>query len=66
MEQPRYPSNKQWIKKMRYIYNINQLLKISQTTIGMRSGNPMEELGDGLKDLKGISTPLEEQQYQVS
>jgi hypothetical protein len=26
----------------------------------------MEELGEGLKELKGIATPLEEQQYQLT
>jgi hypothetical protein len=25
---------------------------------------PMEELGEGLKELKGFETPQEEQQYQ--
>jgi hypothetical protein len=27
-------------------------------------GTPKEELGTGLKDLKGFASPLEEQQYQ--
>jgi hypothetical protein len=26
----------------------------------------MEELGEGLKELKGIATPLEEQQYKLT
>jgi hypothetical protein len=26
----------------------------------------MEELGEGLKELKGIATPQKEQQYQIS
>jgi hypothetical protein len=28
-----------------------------QSTIGLSMGNPMEELGEGLKELKGIATP---------
>jgi hypothetical protein len=30
-----------------------------------KPGDPMEELGEGLKELKGIETPQEEQQYQL-
>jgi hypothetical protein len=33
----------------------------SQPAIGLSTGTPMEELGDGLKELKGITTTLEEQ-----
>jgi hypothetical protein len=36
------------------------------TTIGLSVGNPMEELGEGLKELKGMATPQEEQQYQLT
>ena len=28
-------------------------------------GTPVEELGEGLKKLKGMATPEEEQQYQL-
>jgi hypothetical protein len=35
-------------------------------TIGLSVGTPMEELGEGLKDLKGMATPQEEQQYQLT
>jgi hypothetical protein len=28
-----------------------------QSTIGLSPGTPMEELGEGLKELKGIATP---------
>jgi hypothetical protein len=30
---------------------------LMQSTIGLSMGNPMEELGEGLKELKGIATP---------
>jgi hypothetical protein len=29
----------------------------SQPTIGLSTGSPMEELGEGLKELKGFATP---------
>jgi hypothetical protein len=32
--------------------------------IRKQMGTPMEELWDGLKELKGFATPQEEQQYQ--
>jgi hypothetical protein len=32
-----------------------------QPTIGLSTGTTKEELGEGLKELKGIATPLEEQ-----
>ena len=35
-----------------------------QPTIVLSMGTPMEELGKGLKELKGFVTPQEEQQYQ--
>ena len=28
-----------------------------QPTIGLRLGTPIEELGEGLKELKGMATP---------
>jgi hypothetical protein len=28
--------------------------------------DPSEELGEGLKEVKGITTPYEEQQYQLT
>jgi hypothetical protein len=31
---------------------------------GLNLETPVEELGEGLKELKGIATPQEEQQYQ--
>jgi hypothetical protein len=31
--------------------------RYSQTAIGLRPGDPMEELGEGLKELKGIAIP---------
>jgi hypothetical protein len=34
--------------------------------IGMSEGIPMEELEEGLKDLKEIATPQIEQQYQLT
>jgi hypothetical protein len=38
-----------------------------QPTIGLRSGMTMKELGEGLKELKGIGTPYEEStQYQLT
>ena len=33
------------------------LYRYSQPTIGLSPGTPMEELGEGLKELKGIATP---------
>ena len=33
------------------------LYRYSQTTIGLSPGTPMEELWEGLKELKGIATP---------
>ena len=35
-----------------------------QTTIGLSTGSPMEELEKGLKELNGFATPWEEQQYE--
>ena len=35
-----------------------------QTTIGLRAGSPMEELENGLKELRGFTAPCGEQQYQ--
>ena len=35
-----------------------------QLTIRLSTRTPMEELGEGLKELKGLATPQEEQQYQ--
>jgi hypothetical protein len=35
-----------------------------QAIIRLSLGMPMAELGKGLKELKGIATPKEEQQYQ--
>jgi hypothetical protein len=37
-------------------------MQIPQTNIGQRSGTPMEELGKGLKALKEMATPQENQQ----
>jgi hypothetical protein len=28
-----------------------------ESTIGLSSGSPMEELGEGVKELKGFATP---------
>ena len=36
-----------------------------QLIIGLRSGIAMKELGEGLKELKGIATPEEVPQYQI-
>jgi hypothetical protein len=33
-------------------------------TIERNEGTPIKDLGEGLKELKGFSTPYEEQQYQ--
>ena len=33
------------------------LYRYSQPTIGLSPGTPMEELEEGLKELKGIATP---------
>ena len=35
-------------------------------TIGLSVGTPMKELGEGLKDLKGMATTQEKQQYQLT
>jgi hypothetical protein len=35
----------------------NTRCKYSQTTIRLSPGTPMEELGEGLKELKGFATP---------
>jgi hypothetical protein len=35
-----------------------------QTNISLSMGTSTEELGEGLKELKGFVTTLEEQQYQ--
>jgi len=32
-------------------------MQIHKPTIGLRSGTPMEELGEGLKELKVMTTP---------
>jgi hypothetical protein len=37
----------------------------SQSTIRLNTGTPREELGDVLKELKGIAT-LKEEQYQIT
>jgi hypothetical protein len=36
-------------------------MQIHTKTIGLFTGTPMEELGKGLKELKGFATPQEEQ-----
>ena len=35
-------------------------------TTGLRSGTLMEQLWEGSKDLKGVPTPKEKQQYQLT
>jgi len=37
----------------------------TQPTSGLSLGTPMEELEEGLKELKGMATPQEEQQSQL-
>jgi hypothetical protein len=37
-----------------------------QLTIALSTGTPMEELVEGLKEVKGIATPQEGQQYQLT
>jgi hypothetical protein len=32
----------------------------------IRAGTTMEKLGEGLKEVKGLATPQEEQNYQLS
>jgi hypothetical protein len=32
-------------------------MQILTATIGLSLGTPMEELGEGLKELKGVATP---------
>ena len=39
--------------------------RCSQPITGLITGTPMEQLGEGLKELNGIATPQEEQQYQL-
>jgi hypothetical protein len=40
-------------------------MQYSQPTIGLSLGTPIEELGERLKELKGIATSQEEQ-YQLT
>ena len=40
--------------------------RYSQPTIGLSLGTPIEDLGTVLKELKGIATLYEEQQYQLT
>ena len=37
-----------------------------QPSIKLSLGTLMGELGEGLKELKGMATPLEDQQYQIT
>jgi hypothetical protein len=41
----------------RIILHKNIMFRYSQATIGLSLGTPIEELGERLKELKGIATP---------
>jgi hypothetical protein len=55
---PRYACGQKTGMAVRYRY--------SQPTIGLSLGTPIEDLGTVLKELKGIATLYEEQQYQLT
>jgi hypothetical protein len=55
-----------WLSYERLCHHLKKTDADTQPTIGLRLGTPMEELGEGLKELKGMSTPLEDQQYQLT
>jgi hypothetical protein len=46
-----------WLSSERLCQHMTDRCKYSQPTIGLSPGIPMEELGEGLKELKGIATP---------
>jgi hypothetical protein len=39
---------------------------LKQIALGRSRGTPIEELGEGLKKLKGVATPQEDQQCQLT
>jgi hypothetical protein len=46
-----------WLISERLYQQLTERCINLQPTIGLRSGTPMEELGEGLKELKGMATP---------
>ena len=45
-----------WLISERLYQQLTERCINLQPTIGLRSGTPMEELGEGLKELKGMAT----------
>ena len=45
-----------WLSSERLYQQLTETMQI-QPTIRLRSGSPMEDLGEGLKELKGMITP---------
>ena len=56
----------EWLSSERCYQQLTDTSRYLHPTIGLRSGTPLKEIGEGLKELKRLATLKEYQQYQVT